>query len=111
MIVLLADNMDALRNWATYYDSNPESSLDKFLGTDRWRKYFDRAADRRAQVLRELYQQQLESLGYKHFEFEAVQNSRDVDIYKLLFASKHPAGLKIWKGISRVDEGGQRKLF
>lgn len=36
LIILLADNMDALRNWATYYDDNPDSTLDRFMGEPGW---------------------------------------------------------------------------
>lgn len=112
LIVLLADNMDALRNWKAYYDSNPQSSLDRFLGTSAWRDAFKRIPeDRHAQVLRELYQEQLKTLGFNFFEFETVQNSADRDIYKLLYASRVEMGAKIWRGISAVDEGGQRRLF
>src|SRR5690606_29333755 len=32
LIILLADNMDALRNWAAYYYDRPDSSLDRFMG-------------------------------------------------------------------------------
>lgn len=112
LIVLLADNMDALRNWKAYYDKNPLSNLDCFLGTSAWRDVFKSLPeDRHAQVLRELYQKQLETLGYKCFEFEAVQNSSDRDIYKLLYASRVEIGAQIWRRISSIDEGGQRRLF
>ncbi len=111
LIVLLADNMDALRNWRAYYDRNPQSGLDRFLGTPDWRDAFKiLPEDRHAQTLRELYQNQLKTLGYRDFEFETVRNSSDRDIYKLLYASRVEAGAKIWRGISAVDEGGQRRL-
>lgn len=32
LVLLFADNMDALRNWAAYYKANPASSLDRFMG-------------------------------------------------------------------------------
>jgi three-Cys-motif partner protein len=112
LVVLVADNMDALRNWSVYYENNPNSSLDRFLGTSTWRSAFAKyPVERHAEVLRGLYQKQLQVLGYSQFAFETVQNSSGSDIYKFLFACKHAAGLKIWKGISMVDESGQRKLF
>lgn len=112
LVVLLADNMDALRNWSAYYESDRQSTLDRFLGTDTWRDLFNSTpVERKAQVLRELYQSQLETLGYTQFGFENVQNAQGRDIYKLLFACKHKAGLDIWNGISEIDEGGQRRMF
>jgi three-Cys-motif partner protein len=112
LIVLLADNMDALRNWEAYYIENPKSSLDRFLGESGWRETFQATPqERQAQVLRERYEAQLQSLGFRHFAHEPVQNTSGRDIYKLLFASGNEAGAKIWNGVSKVDEGGQRKLF
>jgi hypothetical protein len=31
-------------------------------------------------------------------------------MYHLLFFSKHPVGLKIWKGIKQIEPNGQRLL-
>jgi three-Cys-motif partner protein len=112
LIVLLADNMDALRNWQAYYLNNPLSSLDRFMGEPGWREVLEATPyDRQAQALRERYEKQLASVGFRHFEYEPVQNSSGRDIYKLLFASGNEAGAKIWRGVSRKDEGGQYKLF
>lgn len=112
LIVLLADNMDALRNWQTYYVQNPHSSLDRFMGEPGWRETLQSTpTSRQAQVLRERYEAQLKSVGFKHVEHEPVQNASGRDIYKLLFASADEAGVKIWRGVSRKDEGGQNKLF
>jgi three-Cys-motif partner protein len=113
LIVLLADNMDALRNWATYYLSNPASNLDRFMGEPGWRDLLKQTpTDQQAQALRKRYQDRLRSVcGYQHFAYETVQNSHGRDIYKLLYASRHETGIKIWNGISRIDESGQRKLF
>lgn len=112
LIILLADNMDALRNWGTYYAGNPDSTLDRFMGESGWRELLLSAGgDRVAQTFRERYQQRLQELGYSHFAHERVKNTRGADIYTLLFASRHPMGLKYWSGASTVDEGGQRRLW
>ena len=31
-------------------------------------------------------------------------------MYHLLFLAQHPAALKIWRGIKRIDAQGQRSL-
>ena len=109
MIILLADNMDALRNWQTYYVDNPDSNLDRFLGEPGWRDILaGTPPDRQAAALRDRYQFRLGTLGYKHFAFERVSNSHGRDIYSLLFASRNPKGLEFWKKASSIDEGGQR---
>jgi three-Cys-motif partner protein len=112
LIILLADNMDALRNWATYYFNNPESSLDRFMGESGWRDLLAQTpSERQATALRTRYEARLQSLGYQEFSFERVQNETGRDIYTLLFASRHAAGKRIWDNVSKVDESGQRRLF
>jgi three-Cys-motif partner protein len=111
LIILLADNMDALRNWATYYYNNPRSSLDRFMGEQGWRKLLEETpSDRQATALRDRSQERLRSLGYSHFDREIFQNSKGSDIYSLHYASRHPLGLAFWRKASEVDEGGQRTL-
>jgi len=112
LIILLADNMDALRNWATYYMNNPKSSLDRFMGEPGWRDILEKASsDRMAQALRERYEDRLRALGYEYFAHERVRNSKGTKLYTLVFASAHPTGLRFWRAAAAVDEGGQRKLF
>lgn len=111
LIVLVADNMDALRNWATYYVDNPESNLDRFMGQPGWRDVLRSApSDRIAKSIRSMYQTQLEGLQYKYFDSISVQNRSGRDIYSLMYASRSEAGIKIWRGISMKDEGGQMSL-
>jgi hypothetical protein len=32
-------------------------------------------------------------------------------MYHLLFFSKHPAGRALWRGVTRIEASGQRRLF
>lgn len=112
LIVLLADNMDALRNWAEYYYNNPSSNLDRFMGEPGWREALAKSSnDRLAGSLRDRYVQRLRTLGYKHFGFKLVQNSRQRDIYTLVYASRHELGLRFWEQANAIDQDGQRSLF
>jgi three-Cys-motif partner protein len=111
LIVLLADNMDALRNWAVYYYDNPASSLDRFMGEPGWRESLASThGDKQADALRSRYIERLRTLGFSHFAHERFQNSRGADIYSLVYASRHSRGLDFWHKASEVDEGGQRTL-
>jgi three-Cys-motif partner protein len=38
-------------------------------------------------------------------------NEKNVKMYHLLFFSKHPAGLALWRGVTKVEASGQRRLF
>lgn len=111
LLILVADSMDALRNWAPYYLDNDKSPLDRFMGDRTWRDLLKSSSgDQQASRLRQMYRNNLETLGYAHFAEVRVQNSKDVDIYTLLYASKSKAGIKIWDGISKKDEGGQYQI-
>jgi hypothetical protein len=37
-------------------------------------------------------------------------DARNVDTH-LLFFSKHPTGLALWRGVTRIEPSGQRQLF
>lgn len=112
LIVLLADRMDVMRNWETYYRDNPESRLDSFLGDPGWREGFlNKPSEALVTEFRERYIGRLRTLGYEHFDSEPVQNSQGVSIYRLLFATRNPVGLKFWRQASLIDEQGQRGLF
>lgn len=111
LIILLADNMDALRNWATYYLQNPDSNLDRFMGEDGWRDVLDSSrSDRRAEKLRTRYFERLRDVGYSHFDSVRIENSAGRDIYSLVFASKHERGLDFWKKATAKDAHGQRSF-
>lgn len=112
LIILLADNMDAMRNWKKYYEMNPDSSMDRFIGEPGWREAFNKSStDRLPEKFRLRYIEQLRTLGYRFFETLQVQNSSNRDIYSLLFATGHELGLKFWDEAKAVDEGGQKHLF
>jgi three-Cys-motif partner protein len=112
LIVLLADNMDALRNWSAYYQHDPNSNLDRFMGEPGWRDVLKESpSERLAQNLRDRYCDRLRSQGFQFFGWERVVNDRNRDIYTLLFASSNKRGLDFWGKASATDEGGQRRLF
>ena len=111
LIILLADNMDAMRN-CDLYDKDPDSNMDSFFCTGcDWRSHLINAGPRFPTVFRELYENCLRTLGYSYFGTKRVQNSRQTDIYTLLFASKNKLGLKFWQEAKSVDAKGQRGLF
>ncbi len=111
LVLLFADSTDALRNWAAYYYNNPQSNLDRFMGEPNWRALLAASPTDGAARLRARYRERLKSLGFSHFAEEPVENQKDRQIYTLLYATKNAAGIRIWKGISTVDEQGQRRLF
>lgn len=82
-----------------YYDS-----VSKFFGTPEWKTAYEAAGTMRKRALIDFYRQKLEQFGY-NIEIDPewgshdlrVKNSKNVEVYSLVFASKHPLGDKLWK--------------
>jgi three-Cys-motif partner protein len=107
LLILVADSMDALRNWSKYYMDNPNSSLDRFLGEPGWRDLLQAGKADAATLVRKRYRERLSELNYSEFREVRVRNGQDRDIYTLLFASRAAIAAKIWDGIAKKDEFGQ----
>jgi three-Cys-motif partner protein len=111
-IIFFPDHLDIQRNWQTYYWLNPQSNLDVVLGPgSNWRdRIRDVPAHKYVSVFRDLYISQIRKLGYRHFAREPIPNQGS-PLYSLIFCSRSPVALKIWRGTSRIKPGGQRTLF
>lgn len=102
-------NMDIVRNFKRYIQSEGSTKMDSFLGGD-----FDKNQIKVPRDVFVLYKQRLkEKLGYSTVEFKdvTVRNLKNVPMYFLVFASKHSTGLDFWKKITKKDETGQLEFF
>jgi three-Cys-motif partner protein len=111
LIIFFPDRLDALRNWERHYLPNPDSNLDRCLGSGAdWRQILDSTPqDHLAEALRKLYIQQIRSLGYTEFRFQRI-SSKGHPLYVLLLCSRSEIAAKLWSGISAKDRNGQRIL-
>lgn len=111
LIVFFPDHLDALRNWERHYLSNPDSNLDRCLGSGAdWRHILDSTPqDHLAEALRNLYIEQIRSLGYTEFRFQRI-SSKGHPLYVLLLCSRSRIAAKLWSGISARERNGQRTL-
>jgi three-Cys-motif partner protein len=86
------------------YGTENWESLDHFFGTQEWREI---AAQDRSMIGRNLidfYRRRLEGFGY-HIQIDpdigsmemSVKNSKNAELYRMIFASKHPLGNKFWQ--------------
>lgn len=108
LIIFFPDHLDALRNWEAVYHDNPNSNLDRVLGTPTWRERIKATAQSNwADVLSKLYVEQIRSLGYTHFEHERISLPNGRHLYKLIYCSSADIGAKIWRGISARKADGQ----
>jgi len=95
------------RNRSTY-----TALLDRALGTNEWQRTIARKGD--VLKLVEVFRQQLQKrFGYTTARARTapIKNDKNVPLYHLLFASKHPLGDKIWDSITKRTAGGQGTLF
>ncbi|MBI5042837.1 MAG: three-Cys-motif partner protein TcmP [Nitrospirae bacterium] len=114
------------RNLKTWTKS-ANNILDNFLGTNVWRKAIKGLhGDKIFKALIDTFKEQLKSIGYPEDGLKMassnediytglptvpVRNTREVGMYVLILASKHPLGQKIWSSIIKTNPTGQKELF
>ena len=115
-IINVATGTDANRNLKKAFDKPDSPSRKKykqFLGSDNFFTDRDNVvlaennqhAHLRAQF-RAAYKSALTAEGYMYFDYVIVRH-----YYDLLFASKHPTGLKLWQQAQRIGPDQQATLF
>ncbi len=109
LVIFFPDRFDVLRNWEHNYLDNPDSNLDRCLGKGSdWRSIISETPQSRlAEVLRELYVDQIRSLGYTEFEYERISMKKR-PLYILIFCSRSELAAKLWRGTSQTKPDGQR---
>jgi len=102
LIIFFPDHLDALRNCRFVYHDDPNSNLDRVLGSGvDWRSSLAGAPrERWAEALRNLYSQHVRSLGYHGPELERISQSDGRFLYLLMFFSKSSVGLDIWRRVA-----------
>jgi three-Cys-motif partner protein len=109
---------DLRRNLESAVRGGDEARWDAFFGDRAWRPIAIDAARRNlsaAETATELldhYGDQLRTLGYgtvRH-SLRAMRNSRNVDLYRVVLAGKHPKAGEFFDKVSTIDPYGQRTL-
>lgn len=107
LIITYPDNMAISRNFNKFLKEDT-CPLDSFIGDREWRKC------KSVNEVTEYYKKKLSSLGYQEIfrgdEIQIRSTAKNLPLYTLLFASKHPLGHTFWKKISDINHTGQRKL-
>jgi len=111
LIIYFPDRVDILRNWKEHYLKNLQSNLDSVLGPgSKWReKIMGTPVGQRLAMFREIYCEQIATLGYRHFGWEPIPTIGR-SLYRLIFCSRAKVALKIWNGVSQIKPGGQRSF-
>ncbi len=108
LLMLFAEDMDLQRNLRLYL-GEPGSKADRYFPVG-WRAVALDTMPREGPALRRFYKDKLGTqLGYEHTaEFDPViRNAKKSELYKLIFASKHKLGLKIWDEVNGPDTDPQ----
>ena len=115
-VALFADAYDINRNWERVYRDDPNSKLDLVLGPDSgWREKLGRLDNptglNKRKLFAEIYKSQLRRhLRYTEFGEQNIDD-RGRPLYKLIYASRHPLGLKFWHEAIKKEPSGQRSLL
>jgi len=112
-----------LKNW----QRKTNTILDDFLGTDIWRNQIENLPSGDIfKVLIDIFRNQLKSIGYPEKGLKmvssgkdiypgvpvvSIKNTKGVDLYVLILASKHPLAQKIWTSIIKISPDGQKTFF
>jgi three-Cys-motif partner protein len=112
-----------LKSWI----KSKDTIFDEFMGTNIWRdKIKNIPGTDIFRVLLDIYGGQLQSIGYPEEGLRLaasdrniysglptvpVRNTKDVELYALILASKHELGQKIWNSVIKVSPVGQKSLF
>jgi len=127
MDILLHFPIGAIKRNLETWRKSKNTILDDFLGTDEWRKRINGlTSDKIFKVLIDVFAEQLKSIGYPDDGLRMVSSDRDiyaglptvpvkntkeVELYVLILASKHSLAQKIWNSVIKIDPQGQKELF
>lgn len=121
LVITYPEGMDIKRNLSRYIKQS-HSILDDYIGDKYWRKLFPQDIKDIVQLtsshiekkLIDYYKGNLGKLGYNEIksgeEILIKSSQRNLPLYYLLFASKHPLGHTFWRKISSITPTGQMKL-
>ena len=94
--------------------SNPPQDLLNFFPDSNWQHDYEEAERTHKStgyVLLEAYKRGLSGLGYRAIkDYVLERNTRNVPLYYLIFASKHPKGAEFWDKIAGRSEAGQLRM-
>ena len=112
------------RNLDRYYASQEETVIDRFFGERSWREIYKKVSEKREMIgihraLIDYYKSKLSDLGYAVIKDSEeiireplIRNTkRNAPLYRLIFASKHHLGNKIWNEVTKKDVHGQGRLL
>lgn len=127
MDLLIHFPIGAIKRNLDVWEKKTNTILDDFLGTDVWRSQIKGLSKNQIfKVLMDIFKRQLKTIGYPEDGLKmvssdrdiyiglptvSIKNTKDVDLYVLILASKHPLAQKIWTSIIKTGRNGQKTFF
>lgn len=112
------------RNLDRCFSTNEDTVIDRFFGDRVWRDVYKKALSKKETIgihraLIDYYKARLSKLGYVviNDQQQTVReplirsSGRNAPLYRLIFASKHPLGNKIWNEVTKKNYYGQQNLL
>jgi three-Cys-motif partner protein len=122
LLYLFASGIGVRRNLKNAL-SAPNSRLDKWWGEKDWRdlpvarwaagKYSEEPPEKILQTFVSEFRKKVGNAGFQFQDEEVLpfSNTKNAQMYHLLFFSHNRAGLTIWNNIKKIAPGGQRSLL
>jgi three-Cys-motif partner protein len=122
LLYLFASGIGIRRNLKNEL-SVADSRLDKWWGGKNWRdlpaakwaagKFSDEPAQKVLQSFVAAFRKKVGNAGFQFQDEEVLpfSNTKNAQMYHLLYFSHDKAGLTIWKNIKKIAPGGQRSLL
>jgi len=109
-------------NFKNCYQAKNETDIDRFFGTDEWRKIYERWKTKASisgihRELIDLYKNNLSALGYADIHDQVagcepiMRNTKQAPLYRLIFASKNKSGHDFWNKVTERDLYGNKRLL
>lgn len=127
MDMLIHFPIGAIKRNLSNWKRKTNTILDEFLGTKIWRTKIEGIPSNQIfKILIDVFKEQLKTIGYPEKGLKlissdkdiyaglptvSVRNTKDLDLYVLILASKHQLAQKIWASIIRMNRRGQKTLF
>lgn len=93
---------------------NPPQELLDFFPDPSWQQEYEKATETgrlKGRILLDAYERGLKNLGYSEIKDYVLEvNKKNVPLYYLMFASKHPRGADFWDKIAGRSEAGQLRM-
>lgn len=116
-LLIYYPKMGITRESPKVIDKEYENKIDRYFGTTKWRDIYKDYQEKKIygidRHLIDLYKENLTKLGYlvNSDDEPLMRNKLRGPLYRLLFVSKNPLGIKLWKEVTTRDVYGQRRLL